>query len=180
MVENLEDFLDKQIYSKNYELDNKIFEFWEYFGYYDLYTFQTDLNLLLETIYKQIKIISKSKSRPNQQEFRNNLMNYYNNRCAITGNDSIDELEACHIVDIKDNGDYNINNGLILEANLHKTYDKYQWIINPDTLKIEVNSLKIPHSVKNHIGAKVNLSINPFLYNNLKIRYNKFIELSKK
>lgn len=60
------------------------------------------------------------------------------------------------------------NNGLLLETNLHKTFNRYLWTINPDTLEIESDPNKITNTVKNNIGKKVNLELNPFLYTYLK------------
>ena len=100
----------------------------------------------------------------------------YGGKCVVSNNNSLEELEASHIVEIKDGGDSDLSNGLILEANLHKTFDRYLWTINPDTLIIESNPNNITNSVKKYIGNKVDIKLNPFLYANLKKRYNIFIE----
>jgi hypothetical protein len=71
------------------------------FGYEDDELYQIDLEFMLNNIYT-IKIIETPvleirKKRINQSEFRKNIIERFNNKCIITGNDCIDELEACHI-----------------------------------------------------------------------------------
>lgn len=174
-IKNLEEYLDIiNITSK--KISNKILDSWEFFNYPNSKIFQNDLELFFQTIYSDINIIKDSNARLSQSEFRCNLIKYYEGKCVITQNDSLEELEACHIVEIKDNGDYDISNGLLLSANLHKTFDKYLWSINPDTLEIEINANNITNSVKNYVGKKINIELNPFLYTNLKKRYDLFIK----
>jgi hypothetical protein len=70
--------------------------------------FKLHLDFLLNNLYKHIKINDLHKKRLNQEEFRNQLLNKYK-KCIITNNDCIDELEACHIIEYKDGGNYDIN-----------------------------------------------------------------------
>ena len=159
-------------------LSKQIFNSGSYFDYMDEYTFKLDLELLTSTVYNEIKIIDiHSGIRLSQSEFRCGLMNLYSSKCIVSSNSNPDELEAAHIVGIGDGGDYQLSNGLILEANLHKTFDKYQWAINPNTLEIEINSKYIGGSINKYRGIKLNINFEPILYSNLKLRYNKFISL---
>jgi hypothetical protein len=57
---------------------------------------------------------------------------------------------------------------------LHSSFDRFEWSINPDTLKIENVNKK--GSIKEYIGNIINIKMNPFLYINLKWHYEKFIE----
>jgi predicted restriction endonuclease len=132
--------------------------------------------MLIETVYPNLKITNESNGRLGQHEFRKNLIEFYSGKCVITDNNSLEELEAAHIVELKNSGDYDVNNGLLLEANLHKTFDKYLWAINPDTLEIESDPNNTTQSIKNYIGQKVKFHSNPFLYLNLKKRYEIFLE----
>jgi predicted restriction endonuclease len=157
-------------------VETKILNSHEYFGYENKFTFQADLELMIETIYPNVKLVNKSgQTRLEQGEFRSGLMNLYSSKCVISSNSNPDELEAAHIVGVGDGGDYNLSNGLILEANLHKTFDKFQWAINPVTMMIEISNPK--GSINKYEGKKINLELNPLLYSNLKSRYDKFIEL---
>ena len=72
------------------------------------------------------------EQRIGQEEFRNQLLQRYRG-CIVTKNTHTAELEAAHLIPHHNGRDQTINNGIILEANLHKTFDKYQWSINPRT-----------------------------------------------
>jgi hypothetical protein len=172
---NLEEYFDLVIKTEN-KINSQLINCWEYFGYPNKELFTSDIELLIQTIYPDLQIIKESNARLSQTEFRNGLIQYYNSKCAITQNNSLEELEAAHIVELKDGGEYDVSNGFLLEANLHKTFDRYLWTINPDTLIIEAEPNKITNTVKNYIGKKVNLQLNPFLYTNLKKRYDIFLE----
>ena len=173
---SLEEYLDTISNSPDKKISNKFVNTWKFFNYPNLNIFAVDLNLLLQTVYTEIKIVQDSNTRLSQSEFRSGLIKLYGGKCVVSNNNSLEELEASHIVEIKDGGDSDLSNGLILEANLHKTFDRYLWTINPDTLIIESNPNNITNSVKKYIGNKVDIKLNPFLYANLKKRYNIFIE----
>ena len=170
-MESIEHFLDN---TKNNNLPNNILSSYKYFGYEYPEVFKIDLNLLLDKVYTNIKITTSQKVRLEQSEFKKNLLDLYDGKCIITNNDCEKELNACHIIPVKDGGDYSCNNGLILECNLHATFDDFLWSINPKTMKIEINSNKNIGSIKKYEGKKLNMDMNPFLYSNLEWHYEKF------
>ena len=86
--------------------------------------------------------------------------------------DSI-ECEAAHIVPVKDKGNYTLNNGLLLNRCILKTFDLYYWSINPDKKKIEVNS-RYYTSINEYEGKE--LDIDDELYSNLSQHYKIFLE----
>ena len=176
---NLEEYLDEISNSSDKKISDKFIHTWNFFNYPNPNIFATDLDLLLQTAYTDIKIIQDSNVRLSQSGFRNGLINLYGGKCVVSHNDSLEELEASHIVEVKDGGDSDLSNGLLLEANLHKTFDKYLWTINPDTLMVESNPNKITNSVKKYVGNKINIKLNPFLYTNLKKRYDIFVEIKE-
>ena len=168
----LEDYLDNY---ENKELSSSIYKMYKDFGYEDEELYQIDLEFMLNNIYN-IKIIEKPileirKKRINQSEFRKKIIERFNNKCIITGNDCIDELEACHIIPVATNEDYSIDNGLLLEKNIHCTFDKYLWSINPDTFIIEVYGDNCG-SIKKYEGKKLDLSDE--IKSNLREHYNIF------
>lgn len=124
-------------------------------------------------IDKEYLTYEDNEKRLNQINFRDEIINNYS-KCIITNNECLDELEACHIIELNNGGTYDINNGLLIEKNLHATFDKYLWCINPDTLKIEV---KEGHygSIKKYEGKMVNITMNPYLYINMLNRYQLFL-----
>ncbi|ARF12598.1 HNH endonuclease, partial [Klosneuvirus KNV1] len=98
--------------------------------------------------------------------------------CIVTNSHS-DMCEACHIIpycDCDDNNKYDVNNGILLEAGLHKLFDKYLWSINPNTNKIEVSKQLLNDNsydlINKHYGKVLNFNNN--MKNNLITHYNKF------
>ena len=161
---NIESILNN--YTK---INLSIFDNYTNYGYTSKESLYTDLNFLVNNIYHTI-LINPNTIRLSQDEFRNTLLNKYT-KCIISNNNYFDELEACHIVELHNGGDYLINNGIILEANLHKTFNKYLWCINPYTKLIEVKDNHYS-SINNYINKKIN--VDDIIINNLIIRYNEF------
>ncbi len=153
-------------------INKDIYNKYLYFGYDDNELFCYHLDFLLNNLYMNIKVVEEKTKRLNQQEFRQLLLDRYG-CCIISNNNCYEELEACHIIEVKNNGDDDINNGLLLERNLHSTFDKNLWCINPDTLLIEIKDTH-KGSINKFKNVKININMNPFLYFNLKQRYNLF------
>ena len=165
----LEDFLDNY---DNQELSSNIFSMYKEFNYDDDELFQIDLEFLLNNIYN-IKIVEHKIKRIGQVEFRQLLLERFNNRCIVTGNDCDRELEACHIIPVATNEDYSLENGLLLNTSIHKTFDKYYWSINPDTFQIEIlNDVNIG-SIKQYQNIK--LSLHDDMKDYLREHYNIFM-----
>lgn len=169
--------LDNYLYNhinnlKQITLVNSIINSYKYFGYDYKDLFIQDFELLLNFVYTELKIIEPQKSRLVQNEFKNLLKDKYGSKCIISGNPV--EYQACHIIEHCDGGTSDVDNGLLLENNLHFTFDNGAWTINPNSLEIEINPNKQNYSIFKYIGQKVNLELNPFLYTNLAYRYEKF------
>ena len=77
-----------------------------------------------ESSLKCYRIMSRGTD---QVTFRNELLEVYKGRCAITGkyfkmgNNNL--LEAAHIIPVSQGGSYEVNNGLLMTPNLHKAFD---------------------------------------------------------
>ena len=73
--------------------------------------------------------INARNSRPakEQRVFRENVLEAYNYRCAITEQsiwiDNRVLLEAAHIIPYRDGGSFSINNGIALSYEMHKMFD---------------------------------------------------------
>ena len=153
----LENYLDK--YEKDQSLlSASIYSMYKDFEYKDEDKFIIDLDFMLENIYN-IKIKNDKteirRKRMGQGEFRVKILEHYNNTCIVTGNDCIDELEACHIIPVATNEDYSLENGLLLAKNIHATFDIYKWSINPNTFKIEGMNTG---TIKKYIGMVLPLN----------------------
>ena len=116
---------------------------------------------LIKQLNRQNYSVYKNKSRPDQTNFRNEVIKYFN-VCPITGLGP-DECEAAHIIPVSSNGEYILSNGLLLGAQIHKTFDKYLWSINPLTYQIVCKpnagsiGLYNPNSLIGIIGPKWNI-----------------------
>ncbi len=118
------------------------------------------------------------EARRGQPEFRKNLLKAYKYKCAITGCDAEEALEAAHIVPYSEEENYDLENGLLLRADIHTLFDLR--LIN---IK-EKNSIfsvsldpflhgKIPYDTLD--GKEIKLGENVDTHNfsiNLKRRYN--------
>jgi hypothetical protein len=112
-----EKLIDK-FYSKNenynddkddFIIDDIDFVFYDYLkiNVYDLKTIQ------------EIK-----EKRISQSKFRKELINYYK-FCIISG-DNFNQCQACHIEPFKKSKNNNVENGLLLNYNLHNLFDKFE------------------------------------------------------
>jgi len=106
---------------------------------HDLYTdkedFYLDKHFLMDNVYHKKTEI---KYRTNQNDFRKKLIETYK-VCIVTGFSDIDELEACHIVPCTESNTH-IDNGILLNRMIHKTFDKYLWSIHPESFHIEISN----------------------------------------
>jgi hypothetical protein len=138
------------------------------FNYSSKESFFIDIQHLCKL--KNIKIVEERTKRLSQDEFRNGLKKKYM-QCIITGN-NISECESAHIIPVKDDGNYELTNGLLLSANIHKTFDKFYWSINPITSCIEIKNNGIKSSINQYNGNKIDLEKETLLH--LQYHYDKF------
>jgi HNH endonuclease len=74
--------------------------------------------------------------RKGQPEFREQLLRAYGRRCAVTGCDAEDALEAAHIRGYAETGEQDVRNGLLLRADIHTLFDLDLVRIDPGTLRV--------------------------------------------
>jgi putative restriction endonuclease len=82
---------------------------------------------------------ANTRIRLGQGGFRVTVTDAYKRRCAVTGENTLDVLEAAHIQPYSDNGPHSIQNGLLLRSDMHILFDKGLISVSPE-LKIEVSS----------------------------------------
>ena len=98
------------------------------------YSIDIDMNIINELLKQN----NESINRGGQEDFRNILIDKFG--CCIITRYDVSECEAAHIIDLKEDPlNYNIDNGLLLTASLHTSFDKLIWTINPYTYDIEIN-----------------------------------------
>lgn len=165
----LENYLDAQT-----KVSKDIYNDYKKFGYTDEILFKHHLDFMLTNLY-DIEVVEPTKKRMGQQEFRKKIMEKYKHKCIITGETCTDELEAAHIIPVCTDESYDINNGLLLSVQLHKTFDKYKWTIDPKTLRVTINYDVNVGTISKYDGQIIKLQMNDELYNNLKEHYDIFI-----
>jgi HNH endonuclease len=74
--------------------------------------------------------------RRGQQTFRSKLIGAYEGKCAITGCDVIDLLEAAHIQPYRGSHTNHVQNGLLLRTDIHTLFDCRLIAIEPATMTV--------------------------------------------
>lgn len=85
-----------------------------------------------ERIYRAIA------QRRGQRAFRNALIDAYGGKCAITGCDILDVLEAAHIYPYRGPETNRVANGLLLRSDLHTLFDCGLIAVDPETMLVVV------------------------------------------
>ncbi|GET40494.1 TPR repeat-containing protein [Microseira wollei NIES-4236] len=76
--------------------------------------------------------------RQGHSKFRQTLLEAYNYRCAITGCDAQEALEAAHIIPYIETENNHPSNGLLLRADLHTLFDLNLITIDPEMMRIHL------------------------------------------
>lgn len=79
------------------------------------------------------------RPRLGQGAFQVLVLDAYQRRCAITGENTLPVLEAAHILPFAENGPHDVGNGMLLRSDFHKLFDKGLITVTP-SLQIEVSS----------------------------------------
>ena len=84
------------------------------------------------------RTIAEVYRRRGQGRFRQELLRVYDRRCAVTGCEIVDILEAAHILPHRGVASDIIENGLLLRADIHTLFDLSLLRINPKSYSVEV------------------------------------------
>lgn len=84
------------------------------------------------------KILRTVAVRQGQGKFRDELLQAYAGRCAITGCDQVQVLQAAHIAPYNGSKSNNVCNGLPLRADVHTLFDLGLLRIDPDTRTVSI------------------------------------------
>lgn len=87
------------------------------------------------------RINAQIVARQGQGEFRRRLLSAYGSKCAISGCDVAEVLEAAHIVPHNVSALDDIRNGVLLRADFHTLLDRGLLRINPSTRKVELDAI---------------------------------------
>ncbi|QXP70749.1 HNH endonuclease [Polaribacter sp. R2A056_3_33] len=102
------------VYSDNFDLE-KLFE--------------NPLDVLSDTEFNEEDpefTLQKIKKRLGQSKFRKELLEAYNNTCAVTGSRVLEILEAAHIEPYNGAHTSVVNNGILLRSDIHDLFDLYK------------------------------------------------------
>ena len=81
-----------------------------------------DVEMVLRTV----------KTRQGQAAFRRDLIAAQRGRCAVTGCEEQDVLQAAHVKGVSSSGRHSVKNGLLLRADIHTLFDKGLLVIDKD------------------------------------------------
>ncbi|ELB1139677.1 TPA: HNH endonuclease [Vibrio parahaemolyticus] len=84
---------------------------------------EIDKKVNLADVLRDRKMI-EVLSRPNQAKFRKDVLAAGGCKCLLSGVTTPEVIQACHIIQVKDDGNDDVGNGLLLRADLHTLYDK--------------------------------------------------------
>lgn len=134
--------------------------------------------------YNSTKMELKEK-RTFQEEFRDEIIKRDIN--CILSDAPPDMCEAAHIIpycDSNNDTQYDVDNGLLLEAGIHKLFDKHMWSINQNSVVVVSNKLLNDkkycinkHFINGYHGKKLHLSKTQL--KNLKPHFKQFNDVNK-
>lgn len=101
------------------------------------------------------RVISEVVRRRGQTKFRKALLSAYGGRCAISGCDAEEALEAAHITPYLGDATNHPQNGLLLRADLHSLFDLGLLSVDPETLRVVLAPDIIESSYASLHGAKL-------------------------
>ncbi|MES2899499.1 MAG: HNH endonuclease [Pseudomonadota bacterium] len=82
------------------------------------------------------RVLREVVQRRGQAGFRNKLLSAYGARCAVTGCDAVDALEAAHLVGYNGVATQIVTNGVLLRADIHTLFDLGLLAICPQSLTV--------------------------------------------
>jgi len=104
--------------------------------------------------------------RQGQAQFRKKVLEAYDRRCAVSGCDVEQVLDAAHIVPYRGPATNHVTNGILLRADLHTLFDLLLISVNPQSFKVEV-SPQVRNSVYREFhGRKLRLPSQVVLHPN--------------
>lgn len=85
------------------------------------------------------RIVAAIVVRQGQGEFRKGLLEAYQRSCAITGCNTVEALEAAHLVPYLGPITNCVTNGVLLRADIHTLFDLGLLSVNPDDYRILIS-----------------------------------------
>lgn len=95
--------------------------------------------------------------RQGQPQFRAALLEVYYGRCAITGTDAIQALEAAHIVPYSGPETNHIQNGMILRSDVHSLFDRGLVGVEPEDYSVVMSDVLTNSSYSDYEQLRIRL-----------------------
>ena len=97
-----------------------------------------------------------AKNRKGQAAFRQRVLAAYAGRCCVTGESSVEVLDAAHIQPYVNRNSNHVQNGLCLRTDFHKLFDA--GLITPeDDYRISVSEFSISQDYATYQGQEIHL-----------------------
>ena len=120
------------------------------------------------------------KVRKRQQRFKRELCNLAKPpRCEISGETMEELLDAAHIIAVADGGSDEVENGLLLRADLHRLYDADCFRICPDGSLELTPKKELPSSYKESFKTWSVQGIKPEVMQRIRLSLEKKLQVSK-
>lgn len=93
---------------------------------------------LPESTIELERVLREVRRRLGQGVFRDTLLNIYRRKCAISGCEVVEVLEAAHIDPWCNTESHHPTNGLLLRSDLHTLFDRDLIGIDPHSLAVQI------------------------------------------
>lgn len=103
------------------------------------------------------KMLRSIAIRRGQPAFRNALIQAYDGKCAITGCDVAEALEAAHILPYRGDHTNHVQNGILMRADLHTLFDLGLLNVDPDTYEVRLSKALARSQYAELEGARMRL-----------------------
>ena len=127
-----------------YELDNQISRVFEEF----------DPNSIEDARALSLRSIAIRQGQP---KFRAKLLTAYSGRCAVTGTDAIQALEAAHISPYLGPKTNHVQNGMILRSDVHSLFDRGLLGVEPEDYSVVMSDVLSNSSYSDYERLRIRL-----------------------
>ncbi|WP_294218876.1 HNH endonuclease [uncultured Chryseobacterium sp.] len=105
------------------------------------------------------KIAIQIHARRGQKKFRKKLLDVYEGKCAVTGCEIIEILEAAHIYSFKGSETDKIPNGILLRSDIHTLFDLGLISINPQNYFVQISSKMVKDKYYSNLLSNVKITL---------------------
>jgi hypothetical protein len=127
----------------------------------------------------KIMEIVETRNNQKQHEFRNKLIETYGGKCIISNVKK--PIEACHIIPFSKCENFDVDNGLLMNRNLHSLFDSFDISINPKTLCVELLDDKDDdYEIYNNKKITIPSHMLDNVKKNLEVHYEQFLNNKNK